>query len=69
MLVNYLTSNHQKLQVFIRRDNIVLVVVRRHNDKNGKEASEETEGKSSRMRWGRKTEYKGNIEEEKRTVE
>ena len=29
------------------------VVVRCHNVKNGKEASEVTYGKSSRMRWGR----------------
>ena len=31
----------------------VVVVVRCHNVKIGKEASEDTEGKSIRMRWGR----------------
>ena len=36
-----------------RRGKDGLKIGRCHNLKNGKEASEATEGKSSRMRWGR----------------
>jgi len=35
-----------------RRQNIVVVIVRRQQDENGKEAREETEGKSDTVHWG-----------------
>ena len=35
-----------------------MLLLRCHNVKNGKEASEVTEGKSSRMRWGKTTEQR-----------
>ena len=41
------------------------LLLRCHNVKNGKEASEVTEGKSSMMRWGRQTELRKLAEEER----